>query len=219
MEVRENNFTYLFIAMIVLVIGLPIAREVTGVDLPVLRSLVHASFLIIGAGSLRAEPATFRIGATLMAIGVSLHVLHGYHAQSAALEIAALICVFAYSLLLVITALRQVSRGIAIDANRIIGSAGIYLLIGLLWAIAYRLLYIMAPHSFTDLDHNQTKLEDFIYFSFVTLTTLGYGDILPVTGMARSLAIFETISGQLYVAILVAGLVGAYVARQIEQKA
>ena len=218
MEVRENNFTYLFIAMIVLVIGLPIAREVTGVDLPVLRSLVHASFLIIGAGSLRAEPATFRMGAILMVLGGLLHILHGFHEQSAALEIAALICVFAYSLLLAITALRHVSRGMAIDANRIIGSVGIYLLIGVLWAIAYRLLYIMAPHSFPDLDTNQTELQDFIYFSFVTLTTLGYGDILPVTGVARSLAIFETISGQLYVAILVAGLVGAYVARQIEQK-
>lgn len=219
MELRENNFTYLLVAMIVLVIGLPIAREVTGIDLPVLRSLVHASFLIIGAGSLRAEPATFRMGVTLMVLGVSLHVLHGLHEQSAALEVAALICVFAYSLLLAITALHQVSRGTAIDANRIVGSVGIYLLLGVLWAIAYRLLCIMAPDSFPDLNNHQSKLEDFIYFSFVTLTTLGYGDILPVTGIARSLAIFETVAGQLYVAILIAGLVGAYIARQIEQKA
>ncbi|MEO0617082.1 MAG: ion channel, partial [Pseudomonadota bacterium] len=49
-------------------------------------------------------------------------------------------------------------------------------------------------------------------------TTLGYGDIVPVSGMARSLVILESMAGQLYIAILVAGLVGAYIAQRVEQR-
>ena len=199
-----------------LVIGLPIARELTGIDIPILRSVMHAAVLVIVAGSMRAEPAVFRAGVGLVILGVLLYVLHVlYH--SPALEIATLLCMFAFLLTMIIVALRQVGTGLAIDRNRIVGSVGIYLLIGVLWAIVYRLLYMIVPSSFPGLEAREANLEDFIYFSFVTLTTLGYGDILPVTGIARSLAIFETISGQLYVAILIAGLVGAYIARQIEQ--
>lgn len=217
MKTTENNFTYLLVAMIVLVIGLPIARELTGIDIPILRSVVHAAVLVIIAGSMQADPAVFRAGVGLVALGVLLYVQHVFH-RTLALEIAALLCMFVFLLLMIAIALRQVVTGLAIDRNRIIGSVGIYLLIGVLWAIVYRLLYMIAPASFPGLAASEANLEDFIYFSFVTLTTLGYGDILPVTGVARSLAIFETISGQLYVAILIAGLVGAYIARQIEQK-
>ena len=61
------------------------------------------------------------------------------------------------------------------------------------------------------------RLLEFQYFSFVTLSTLGYGDLLPLSETARALVLAETITGQFYLAILVAALVGAYVSEAREQ--
>jgi len=57
-------------------------------------------------------------------------------------------------------------------------------------------------------------LHDFVYYSFVTLTTLGYGDIVPLSATARSLVYMEAIFGQFYIAILVAGLVSIHISNQ-----
>ncbi len=59
------------------------------------------------------------------------------------------------------------------------------------------------------------QLQDFIYFSFVTLATLGYGDIVPLSATARALSIIEAVFGQFYIAILVAGLVAAYITKRM----
>ncbi len=81
----------------------------------------------------------------------------------------------------------------------------------------YALIEAVAPGSFGGLSEQVTDADwnpDWVYFSFVTLTTLGYGDILPLTFSARSLAYFEAIVGQFYLAVLVAGLVGAYLSEK-----
>ena len=59
---------------------------------------------------------------------------------------------------------------------------------------------------------------EWLYFSFVTMTSLGYGDISPVSAIARALAYLEAVSGQFYIAILVAGLVGAHMSRRDSRK-
>ena len=84
----------------------------------------------------------------------------------------------------------------------------------------YSLVETAMPGSFAglvDQAANSKWNPDWIYFSFVTLTTLGYGDILPLTFSARSLAYFEAIVGQFYLAVLVAGLVGAYLSEKQSQ--
>ena len=85
----------------------------------------------------------------------------------------------------------------------------VYLLLGVVWQDFYVLLDIVVPGSF-----NSSLLteKDFLYFSFITLSTLGYGDITPVIGPARALAYTEALIGQLYLTILVARLVGLYIA-------
>ncbi len=71
---------------------------------------------------------------------------------------------------------------------------------------------IFSPGSFHDTGeiYSDTQLWEFIYYSFVTITTLGYGDIYPLIPFARSLAYLEAVCGQLYIALLVASLVGGY---------
>ena len=106
--------------------------------------------------------------------------------------------------------LRRVLRDGRINLHRIMGAIGSYLLIGLVFAQAYRLLAYYIPGAFT---HNGAlsaydNLSDSLhYFSFITLTSTGYGDITPVHPYARSLATLEALAGNLFLAVLIARLV------------
>jgi len=88
----------------------------------------------------------------------------------------------------------------------------VYLLVGLSWACLFALMESMAPGSFQDNTTPEVALSfsTFVYYSFVTLATLGYGDILPTTQAARGLVIIEVLMGVLYMAILISRLVGTW---------
>ena len=98
--------------------------------------------------------------------------------------------------------------------NRIWGAIALYLLIGILWAIAYELISIFISAAYAGIaDGDKPKDRwTWVYFSFTTLTTLGYGDITPIARAARSLANLEALIGQLYPAIVLARLVSVQVA-------
>ena len=105
-----------------------------------------------------------------------------------------------------------------VSANAVLSAACGYLLLGLLWSAVYGLTEIAFTGSFTDQGRAIREIDDplreMVYYSYVTLTTLGYGDVVPQLPMARSLAVLEAVSGQLYMAILVAGLVGRYASQK-----
>ncbi len=91
----------------------------------------------------------------------------------------------------------------------------LYLLAALLWAFVYTFLELIDPVSFNiDLSQPQDYLGVFQYFSFVTITTLGYGDISPVTEVAKAFAVLEAVVGQIYLVVVVAWLVGMHVSRR-----
>jgi hypothetical protein len=114
--------------------------------------------------------------------------------------------------ILVVMTLKQTFLPGEVNVHRVMGGVAAYLLIGLTWAFAYKLLIEKIP----DAIHFQTSLDTasrgepsrLIYFSFATLTTLSFGDAYPVNRIARSLAMGEALIGQLYPAILIATLVG-----------
>ena len=95
--------------------------------------------------------------------------------------------------------------------DRVAGAIAVYLLLGLLWALVYGMVSSTDPDAFTGLAsfslEESGAQQDFIYFSFVTLTTLGYGDMSPVSPFAKTLAWFEAVFGQLYLAVTIARLV------------
>lgn len=88
----------------------------------------------------------------------------------------------------------------------------VYLLLGLSWACLFALIESLAPGSFQDNTNPGTAMNfpTIVYYSFVTLATLGYGDILPTTQAARGLVIIEVLMGVLYMAILISRLVGTW---------
>lgn len=93
-----------------------------------------------------------------------------------------------------------------VTSRRIQGAIAVYLLLGFTWAQAYELVALWHPGAFAGAVDGRGSLP-FTYYSFVTLTTMGYGDIMPVHPLARALAVLEALTGQLYLTILLARLV------------
>jgi hypothetical protein len=122
--------------------------------------------------------------------------------------------------------LKIVFRAREITVETIAGAICVYLFIGIFWADVYALVEIANPGSFSLLkDGAQETMQvvtqrasQFNYFSFVTLSTLGYGDITPLTRPAQGLATMEAILGQLFLAVLIARLVGQVIVRQEEEE-
>ena len=114
---------------------------------------------------------------------------------------------------------RQVIFSGIVDGNKIVGAICIYILIGLIWAFGYLIVEHFFPGSFKGLEDGpwQFNLEALIYYSMVTMTTLGYGDITPVQPLARFLAFMEAITGVFYTTILVASLIGMRLVQHTER--
>jgi hypothetical protein len=113
-------------------------------------------------------------------------------------------------------ALRFVLRAGRITSEHIFAALSAYLLAGLFFGMTYWVLEIEMPGSFGG--PSEFTRESAIYFSFVTLATLGYGDFLPKTDMMRGLVVFEVIGGQLFLAVMIARLVGLSAGRSEESE-
>ncbi len=103
------------------------------------------------------------------------------------------------------------------DVNRevIYTAILLYLLAALFWTFVYAFLEIVDPISFNvELSQPKDYLLEFQYYSFVTITTLGYGDITPVTEVAKAFSVFEAVVGQIYLVVAVAWLVGMHVSKK-----
>jgi Ion channel len=109
---------------------------------------------------------------------------------------------------LIVLILRQVFREGPITPRRVQGSIAVYMLLGLLWAVSYEIVELLNPGSFSVASQRGgATLSQLGYFSFTTLATLGIGDILPLSPLARSLVVLEALVGQLFPVILIARLV------------
>jgi hypothetical protein len=90
----------------------------------------------------------------------------------------------------------------------------VYLLIGITWSFLYFILDFFYPGSFSFPEITSPNVYRYLYFSYVTLTTLGYGDVAPLTNKGGSLVILEAVIGQIYLVVIVAWLVGMHVSRR-----
>ena len=97
-----------------------------------------------------------------------------------------------------------------VTAKVVIGAIGAYLLLGFIGAFLFEIIQLTYPNSFANMDVFAGGFYDNLYFSFVTITTLGYGDISPLTPQGQAISIFVAMAGQLYLAILMAMLVGKF---------
>jgi len=134
------------------------------------------------------------------------------------LQAASMAIVLGFSLAVPVAMIVHIMRQKKVTADLILGALCSYLLLGILFAIVYRLLHDFIPGSFNLVPDQGNSMSTFTYFSFTTLSTLGYGDITPAAAGVRQLAIVEAMVGQIYLAVLVARLVGLQAAQAFHDR-
>jgi len=208
----------LLIALLIFLAGVPLAYDLKILSDGAIRLTGFSMLLAIGIWSLRNSGQVFRWAMGFVVVGIALNIFHAVNDSSIVL-LSSQLSLLAFLLLATSAAARQVAVGTNISVNRIIGAICIYLLLGVIWSILYALIEHAVPGSFKGLTEQVVPdwHPDWMYYSFVTLTTLGYGDITPLTFSARALSYMEAIVGQFYIAVMVAGLVSAYITAKAGQ--
>ena len=173
--------------------------------------------LVLISGTFAVERKRLRLCAVLLAVVtlVTRWVTYAYPSKPLVVTNTIMGAVFLTFATVVI--LRRVFDRGPVTRYRIEGAIAVYLLIGLVFGMIYSLMEIFQPHSFelslelasgTDMrEQLDLFMGQFNYYSFVTLTTVGYGDVTPISAAAKQLAVLEGLIGQLYPAVLLARLV------------
>ena len=191
----------IFLGLLVLVLFvLPPLIDPVGGERSRVLDLGFSALLLAGVAALSVRPAA---RAALLVVVTAATVVRWGPFSAQATASAGLVSIAAMTLVV----LAQTFRAGPVNVHRIQGAVAAYLLLGLAWALAYELVDLRAIQAFSFTNPAQRQRHDFVYFSFVTLTTVGYGDLTPVHPAARSLAVAEALTGQLYPAILLARLV------------
>ena len=208
--VGRDNLRYLAVALLVLLALVAVAEQTAAAWG---RGMMQGGFLLVlsvAMWTVKERRGLFRIGLGILGALV-LTTMAGYWLSHAGLRLMQLGLLLGLIGGIAWLAFKQVlfTAG-PIDANRLFGAISIYLLLGVMWAIVYVGILEVDPNAFNGAEAGPwlESIPEFIYFSFVSLTTLGYGDISPATPVSRFVVYLEAIAGQLYLAIMIAGLVG-----------
>lgn len=205
----RHRFAWLFLALMLTVGVYPVIQKLRP-GLNLLGPLLMLSLFAAIAGAARAR--TFRL---LIGIGLAwivIRALREAFGGGTTLIMSEAVWVAGCLLAMVAAGLWALRPG-AVDGERIFAALDAYLMAGMLLGVCYWILEQAWPDSFGSPEVADLDPQAAIYFSFITIATLGYGDIVPVGGPARGLAILEAVSGQMYLAVLVARLVSLYSAR------
>lgn len=213
MLLKENPFYFLLGGLLVALLITPTVSE----RIPGISGLLLTLTLLISVMTLSASRHLYLAAWTLIAAKSVLGVV-AYLNPQVWMFVGESVLMFIFFILAAVFSFRRVFEDDEVDLNRIAGAISIYMLIGLIWASLYFFLCLMDPQAFKglpslgseDVRHLNAALMDLVYFSYVTLSTLGYGDITPASRAAQSLAFVEAISGVMYIAVLVAAMVGSY---------
>ena len=209
-RIPENiNFVHLAGGLVLLLFAGALLEYFPGDIGPRIIQATTVAALLVSAWSLKGNRSRFVaiVGFVLLMLLVIAGSLLLEMAGFGYLHLLMLLCFFIWVTWVVA---HQVLFTGSITGNDIVGAICIYMLLGLIWSMLYLLIAEAVPGAFNGLPQ-APWLENFaaaIYFSFVTITTLGYGDISPVLPLARFLVYMEAIIGVFYMAILVASLIG-----------
>ena len=203
-RIRENLYEHRFllflISIILLLLAYPFAGQGAYGD-----SILRLAFTLVILSSLHAMQRTRSILALAMILGIPAIVARwivrsiGFYSPEVYANLFAMLF-FALLCLFLLTSVLGTDR---ITRDTISGAIGIYLALGVTWALSYQFVDTLIPGAL----QNAHSEMSYLYFSFVTLATLGYGDITPLIPATELMAIFEAVTGQLYLAVLIARLV------------
>lgn len=190
-------------------------------DSPKIDSYLTAGFLLFALYEITRRASDLVIGLVLGIPAFASGIFNAVTPDTPAFNVVPTVLSVIFLGFLVWRILKDVFSGSRISSEQIFGSVCAYLLIGFLFASIYGFVYLVDNDAFAITETLQHRLgaesaeqgsSVFTYFSFVTMSTLGYGDIAPVSPAARSLAWTQAVLGQLYLAITIAALVGIHIA-------
>jgi voltage-gated potassium channel len=115
-----------------------------------------------------------------------------------------------FFILVAINLLLGIIRSKEVDTEVIFSAVAVYLLFGFCGAVMAAVIMFFEPAAFSLNSTYSSQFHQFLYFSFITITSTGYGDILPITPLARTLSIFLALFGQLYLTVIIGILIGKY---------
>ncbi len=186
--------------------------------------VLFITVLVAGLRAIKVEKKLFIFEISLFSVSLILSVAGTFLGNEAlfAFSVAGRIL---FMVLVALTILFDLFRGRQVSGDTLAGAVCVYLMIALIWGFGFLLIEFLVPGSFSFTQgHDRLQLWlsreffPFFYFSLVTMTTVGYGDMSPVTTAAQSFATMEALVGQIYLTILVARLVGMYLVHQQDSK-
>ena len=221
---KEYPFGVLLVSLLLMIIGAPLTSQLSA-EYPALRGEAAIAPLVllltVAAAFAIWQTAKYRaliifLGGFVLAI-MYLSTIFRHHSLTATHLLGQI--AFVGYVIAVVT--RVVFRAPIVDGNILCGAASIYLLIGVMAGFIYSLVALYHPGSFAIVPPGGTSEAALghvdagwlIYFSFTTLTTVGFGDVLPASEVARSLAVLEAVIGQILLVVMMARLVGLHVAQ------
>jgi len=202
-----NRFLYLLISLVAFVTLVPVLEELGygGMIFDIFLSTV----LLLAAYAASESRGYFILASILAGPALVLRWINNF-VGSPWLQFVAGVLTVLFLWLVVALILSHVLRAERVSREKIFGALSVYLIFGVVWGLVFMLEDFLVPGSFRYGEGERSGAE-MVYFSFVTLTTLGYGDIVPVSPSARALATLEALTGQLYLTVLVARLVALHI--------
>ena len=206
----KSRFIYIILAIVLVMLVNPFIRQTGKIG------YFFATMLItmIPLASYHALTEDRKRAITILLIAAPFVILDGinmFFANRYLMVVAYSFATILYFYIVVLLVRNLLSQKI-ITANLIYCAISIYLLIGIMWAGLYVVLEGISPGSFSGI----SDTADLVYFSFVTLTTVGFGDVAPLSILVKRLAVFEAAMGGIYMAIIIAMIVGRYMSMQAE---
>ena len=212
----QGRFLFLIISLLGYLIVTPLLEGFIGIKL--LLGIFTTAIFITAIYAVSRKKLFFVIG-SLLALPMLVSMWSTYLVDIPTLLLVGNCFGILFFAFAVVNILSFVFKQHEITLDVIHGAIVAYLLIAMMWASIFSLVESLQPGSFA-MVKSQIKEGNlpFYYFSFVTITTLGYGDITPATDIARSFAFLEAVVGQIYLVVLVARLVGINISQSIKGK-
>jgi hypothetical protein len=213
----KDRFLFLLISIVCLLILAPIFRGLVGIR--ILMNAFITAILISGVYA-ASKKIYITITAASLALPMLVSIWISHFVDMPILVFVGDCFGIAFLAFLVAVILSFIFGEQEVTSNVIYGAIVVYLLIAIMWAFVFSVLESINPGSFA-ISEGQIEVGRplFIYYSFITITTLGYGDITPITATANSFSFLEAVTGQIYLVVLVARLVGMHIAQSMDRKA
>ena len=216
---KQNRLTINNIVLLICLIVMILFFPVLSYHRVLMKNILFTAIVFFGTFSLdfvkRAQKILIASGTVTICL-----IWLDHFSPNQTLDLVFFLSFFFFNLFIVVFMVRHIAKSKKVDATIIVNSINGYLLIGILGSallamaeILQKSLYHLDTVAINFAGGTAQGFHDFLYFSFVTLTTLGYGDVTPVSAFAKSATIIIAVTGQLYLTILIAILVGKFLSR------